>query len=217
MPDTWDWVLYCAGSADYKTGRGGVSIHNRLQNIVYSLFGTNFVIGTHIKDQIKMLKENVPQDFRQRDLDDLGCGDGKITLQLKEIFQPRKLRGFDVNPNLVKRARHNGIEAEVCDLDATIPSGDLAVMWGVLHHLKDQETCLKRIRDNYNLAFIREPLKDNIRVDWEMGQPLIKEEIEAMVRKYLVNAHYFFVGHCIFIFYVSPDFESGRKAPSGKS
>jgi hypothetical protein len=56
------------------------------------------------------------------------------------------------------------------------------------------------------MAFIREPLKDNIRVDWEMGQPLIKEEIEGLISKHLPEARYFYVGHCIFIFYVSPNY-----------
>ena len=88
-------------------------------------------------------------------MDDLGCGDGKTTILLKEVFSPRKLRGFDVNPFLVARAASKGIEAEVKNLDSGLPSGELAVMWGVLHHLKDRETCLKRIQKNYPMAFIR--------------------------------------------------------------
>jgi hypothetical protein len=176
-----------------------------LQSVVYSIFGTNFHIGSHIKEQIRMLGDNLPATFRQRELDDLGCGDGKITLILKEIFQPRRLRGFDINPALVKRARNNGIEAEVRDLDAGVPAGELAVMWGVLHHLKDRETCLRRIRENYPMAFIREPVKNNIRMDWEMGQPFIKGEIEDLVQKYFGQARTFYFGNCVFIFYMSPD------------
>ena len=70
-----------------------------------------------------MLETKVPQAFRQRALDDLGCGDGKITLLLKEVFQPRRVRGFDVHPSLVNRAAHHGIEAEVRNLDAGLPTG----------------------------------------------------------------------------------------------
>lgn len=148
-----------------------------------------------------MLETNVPPAFRQRALDDLGCGDGKITLLLKEIFQPQKVRGFDVNPSLVSRAVHNGIEAEVRNLDAGLPTGELAIMWGVLHHLKDKETCLKRIRENYAMAFIREPIKNGRINGLEMGQPLVKEEIENLVQKHLPDARTFYYGHCIFIFY----------------
>ena len=143
----------------------------------------------------------MPQGFRQREVHDLGCGDGKITLILKDIFQPRELRGFDVNPALVKRAKNKGIDAEVKDLDAGIPRGEMAVMWGVLHHLKDRESCIRRIRENYRMAFIREPIKDNLRVDWEMGQPLIRDEIEGLVKNYLPNSRTFYYGRSIFIFY----------------
>lgn len=153
----------------------------------------------------------MPASFRYRELDDLGCGDGKITLMLKEIFQPAKIRAFDINPALVRRARNKGVEAEVRDLDENIPTGELAVMWGVLHHLKDRETCLKRIQENYRMAFIREPVKNNLRVDWEMGQPLIKEEIEGLVQKYFGQSRTFYFGNSIFIFYDSAGFQPAQK------
>ena len=91
------------------------------------------------------MKEIIPPTFQQRQMDDLGCGDGKITLRLKEIFLPKRVRGFDISPGLVRRARNIGIEADVQNLDEDIPTGELAVMWGVLHHLKDRECCLDRI------------------------------------------------------------------------
>ncbi len=154
-----------------------------------------------------MLETRVPPEFQQRKLDDLGCGDGKITLLLKKVFKPQSLRGFDVNPALIKRARNKGIEAEVKDLDIEIPQGELAVMWGVMHHLKDRELCLKRIRDNYPLAFIREPIKNKALVGLEMGKPLVKEEIENMLPKYLPDSRVFYYGHCIFIFYTAAGFK----------
>jgi hypothetical protein len=122
---------------------------------------------------------------------------------LEDVFRPQKLRGFDVNPSLVKRARRKGIAAEVMNLDAELPSGDMAVMWGVLHHLKNTESCLKRIGENYSMAFIREPIKNKPIKGFEMGEPLVKSEIESLVQKYLPNAQTFYYGHCIFIFYVS--------------
>jgi|WetSurMetagenome_2_1015567.scaffolds.fasta_scaffold807441_1 hypothetical protein len=179
--------------------------------MVYALFGTNFYIGTNIKDQIRMLETRVPPDFLHRRMDDLGCGDGKITLRLKAIFQPQQLRGFDVNSALVKRARHEGIEAEVKDLNEEIPSGELAVMWGVLHHLKDSEKSLKRISQNYPMAFIREPIKNNVINGLEMGKPLIKAEIEKQVLKYFPAASTFYYNHCIFIFYIAPGYKPGTK------
>jgi hypothetical protein len=153
-----------------------------------------------------MLSARVPAEFKQRKMDDLGCGDGKITLKLKEVFQPVALRGFDLRPSLIKRARSNGLAAEVKDLESDLPSGELAVMWGVLHHLNDKEACLKKIKQNYRLAFIREPIKNKPIKGFEMGQPLVKEEIEDLVRCYFPEARTFYYNHCIFIFYISPGY-----------
>ncbi len=179
--------------------------------MVYALFGTNFYIGAQIKDQIRMLSTRVPPEFLHRRMDDLGCGDGKITLRLKALFKPEKLRGFDVNTSLVKRARSHGIEAQVQDLNKGVPSGELAVMWGVLHHLNDSEKCLKRISENYPMAFIREPIKNNIINGLEMGKPLIKAEIENQIPKYLPGASTFYYNNCIFIFYISAEYRDRLK------
>ncbi len=180
---------------------GGTAIHTFVQRVVYAVFGTNFLIGPQIRDQIRILENRIPEDFKNRELDDLGCGDGKITILLREAFQPRRLRGFDVQLSLIKRARSRGIDAQVQDLDTDLPKGELAVMWGVLHHLKDRETCLRRIRDNYSLAFIREPIKNLAINGLEMGKPLIKTEIESLLQKYLPGSQTFYYGHCIFVFY----------------
>jgi len=148
-----------------------------------------------------MLSDQVPREFLRREMDDLGCGDGKITVLLREVFKPDKLRGFDVNPSLVKRAKNKGIKAEIINLDEKVPSGELAVMWGVLHHLKDKERCIRRIGENYAMAFIREPIKNKAIKGLEMGQPLEKAEIEGLVQSYLPRSQTFYYGHCIFIFY----------------
>jgi hypothetical protein len=153
-----------------------------------------------------MVKAQIPESFKNRRMDDLGCGDGKITIMLKEVFQPADLRGFDIHPALINRAKNRGIKAEIKNLNEEVPSGELAVMWGVLHHLSNKETCLKRIKENYPMAFIREPLKNKAIKGFEMGQPLIKEEIEELIKANLPGAAVFYYGHCIFIFYISPDY-----------
>jgi hypothetical protein len=154
-----------------------------------------------------MLEPQVPEAFKGKRMDDLGCGDGKITLILKDIFQPVKLRGYDIHPALVKRAKSRGIEARIMNLNDDVPSGEMAVMWGVLHHLSNKEACLKKIKQNYQIAFIREPIKNKPIKGFEMGQPLIKEEIEDLVAVIFPGAKVFYYRHCIFIFYISPDYK----------
>ena len=82
-----------------------------------------------------------------------------------------------------------------------MPRGELAVMWGVLHHLKDRETCLKRISENYPMIFIREPIKTISLKVFEMGDPIEKEQIDALVSKYLPGAQVLYYSFCVFIFY----------------
>lgn len=178
-----------------------------IERFAYFFFGNNVIIGPHIRKQLKFLKEIVPTTFQQRQMDDLGCGDGKVTLLLKEIFLPKRVRGFDVNPSLVRRARKKGIEADVQNLDEDVPTGELAVMWGVLHHLKDREGCLKRIKKNYSLIFVREPLRNSIIKGLELGHPIMREEIERLVEKHLPDAQVFYHGNSIFTFYESPELD----------
>ena len=84
-------------------------------------------LPTSMKQVHRMLSiaEAGPEDV----VYDLGCGDGKVTLLLKEVFRPTELRGFDINPRLVKRAGKKGIKAEVKNLDEEMPQGELAVVW----------------------------------------------------------------------------------------
>ncbi|MFA5316450.1 MAG: methyltransferase domain-containing protein [Dehalococcoidales bacterium] len=178
----------------------------RLENLGYSFFGNNLVIGSHIRKQLSFLKEIVPAELQHREMDDLGCGDGKVTVLLEEIFRPTKLRGFDINPALVGRARSRGINAGVIDLDMDITSGELAVVWGVLHHLRNLETCLSRLTKNYPLIFIREPVKTGFINGLELGHPLNLEEITRLASRYLPDAKIHYCYDSIMILYACPGY-----------
>ena len=78
-----------------------------IESFAYFFFGNNVIIGPHIRKQLRFLKEIVPIAFQRRQMDDLGCGDGKITLLLKEIFLSKRIRGFDINPSLVRQKERN--------------------------------------------------------------------------------------------------------------
>jgi len=175
----------------------------KIKKLLNSFSGCNLIIGLHIRKQLKFLKEIIPPSFKYREMDDLGCGDGKVTLLLKDIFLPKKLRAFEINPGLVKKARGKGIRAEVKNLEEDIPAGELAVMWGVLHHLEDMGGCLEKIKRNYNLIFIREPIKTSNVNLLEMGHTLRKEDIETLFKEHLPDSQIFYCDNNILIFYIS--------------
>jgi hypothetical protein len=178
-----------------------------LEDLVYSAFGNNLVVGGHIRRQLAFLKGSIPPELQHHQMDDLGCGDGKVTLLLKGIFRPARLRGFDVHPGLVRRARRRGIDAAVLDLDKGVPAGELAVVWGVLHHLRDFEGCLRKIRDNYPLVFIREPVRTgSFNLGLELGKPLRLTEITRLVERHLPDARVRYCYGSLMVFYVCPGY-----------
>lgn len=159
-----------------------------LEKFIYAPFGNNIIIGSHIKDQLNFLKEILPEEFKGREMFDLGCGDGKVTILLTEIFQPKKVFGCDIEESLVRRARKRGVEAKVVNLEKEIPKGELAVVWGVLHHLKDPKKVLEGIKNNFQFFFMREPLKEQaasprfkVSNILEMGDPFEKEKIKKIL------------------------------------
>lgn len=155
-----------------------------LETFLYLPFGNNIIIGNHIKEQLKFLKEIIPNEFKNREMYDLGCGDGKITILLQEIFKPTKVFGCDLNPSLVKKSRKRGIESIVLDLNKEVPKGELAVIWGVLHHLENPKKTLIRIKNNFKYIFLKEPIKNSL---MELGLPFQKEEIERLIKEIFKN------------------------------
>jgi SAM-dependent methyltransferase len=173
----------------------------KLESLTYFCFGNNIVIGRHIRRQLDFLRSILPEDMRGREMDDLGCGDGKVTLLLKDIFKPVKLRGYDISRGLVRRARDKGIDAGNLDLDTGAPTGELAVVWGVLHHLKDPGRALEDIRAHYPLVFIREPVKTGFFKGLELGRPLRLEAWTDLFDHYLPGCRIHYCNDSILVFY----------------
>ena len=181
-----------------------------LEKILYAPFGNNIIIGSHIEEQLKFLKEIVPSDFKGKEMYDFGCGDGKITKRIKDIFQAKKVLGFDVNPSLVKRARKRGIRAEVLDLERWAKEGkdqkgELAVIWGVLHHLKNPKGVLEKIKNNFQYLFLREPLLGKRKPLFELGSPFEKEKFKKDLDEILKNYKDYEYKGAIFVFWRKRD------------
>lgn len=164
----------------------------KLENIAYACFGNNITIGKHIRKQLHFLRSVLPAEMLNRHLDDLGCGDGKVTIMLKDILKPSRLRGYDIHKGNIRRAISLGIDAGNIDLDENLPQGELAIMWGVLHHLQNPERCIKKLKENYQMLIIREPIRQGFIKSLELGNPRKLAEIIGMFDNYLpgYRAHY---------------------------
>jgi len=175
----------------------------KAEDIFYSFFGNNIIIGSHIEKQLNFLKENIPEDFKRREMHDLGCGDGKVTILLEKIFDPKEILAYDANKGLVERIKKKGINAKVMDFENEIPSGELAVMWGVFHHLQKQKEVLEKIKNNFDFLFFREPLiqKNSRKSIFELGEPFERSEIDQIIDETIGECQKFEYENAIFVFF----------------
>ncbi len=150
-----------------------------IEKTLYS-FGMNSSFY-NIAKELEILKENLPPSFKQREVTDIGCGDGYITLKLKKILEPVKISGVDYSKRLIKTARAKSISVKVADIENEEISGDLGVLWGVLHHFNKPEETIKKIKSNFNSLIVREPV-DEKRI-MELGRRLNKNKVLNVLAK----------------------------------
>src|SRR5262249_49345533 len=111
--------------------------------------------------QILEFLEGSGVSLADRDIADVGCGDGILTLGLARRTGARRLVGFDVNPvdleHLGAQARNEGVSADLPDqlvfcvsepgrLPAESGSFDFVSTWSAFEHVADPLTLLKEIR-----------------------------------------------------------------------
>ena len=94
--------------------------------LVYSL-GLNYSIYS-VPEEISVLQKSLPKDFIHRKVSDIGCGNGRISLRLKQALKARSYVGYDVSRGLVNSAVRRGLNAVVSDVEHKEISGDLAVL-----------------------------------------------------------------------------------------
>ncbi len=152
-------------------------MNKAFEKLFYSL-GFN-LSGYNVDREIAGLEKNLPADFKQRSVIDLGCGDGQVSLKLKRVLKPRDFLGIDIHPALVKAAQKRGLNAQIRDISKGKIKGDLGILWGVLHHLEEPGSVLKKLNDDFNNLIIRESV-DEKRVI-EVGEKLNKKRLMGIL------------------------------------
>lgn len=125
-----------------------------LEKIVYAGgFNLNFY-NTDLA--IEGLEKYAPKSFFNRRVTDIGCGDGTNTLKIKEAIKTKEISGFEISSSLVNTARKKDLKVTQANPGDKI-SGDLGVLWGVVHHFDNPENDMYQIVKNFNSFIIREP------------------------------------------------------------
>ena len=129
-----------------------------IEKILYSI-GLN-LSAYDVKSELKLLKENLPDSFKKRKVIDIGCGDGRVSLKIRKVLEPKAFLGVDLSASLIFMAKKRGLDAEVLDAATQDLSGDLGVLWGVIHHFRDPAETLAKINKNFRSLIIRAPVDD---------------------------------------------------------
>ncbi|HUV72583.1 MAG TPA: class I SAM-dependent methyltransferase [Clostridia bacterium] len=173
---------------------------NLRMDLGYRFFGNSFERFFDRGRMLKILQQNVPPEFLEKDISDLGCGDGLTTQRIAKALKAKSVIGYEFNKFLLNKAEQRGLSVKQWDLDQGVPTGELAVIWGVIHHLEDQETFLKKLKQNFRYAVIREPLKR-----WHSfldgGEPKAKEDWIKLFNNTLGDCQFIESGDNIYVFW----------------
>jgi len=150
-----------------------------IEKLMYS-FGIN-ISGYNVKRELDYLHKNLPDMCKNRDVVDIGCGDGKIILKLIPILKPKSFLGIDLSKSLIKSAKKRGINAKVLNIENQEISGDLGIILGVLHHLNNPIETLKKLKKSFNGLIIRESI-DEKRL-FELGHKLNRDKLIEMLEE----------------------------------
>ena len=164
-----------AAVADRKTGRleagaveaGAVAEAGTITGNVYDKYGTRNPIARWLMDGFLGAARDLAAITGVEDLHEVGCGEGHLAVQLARWGY--RVRGTDVGPTIIARARANasaaGVDGEaaarkceisgcvagfdiasIYELDPASDSAPLVVCCEVLEHLEEPERALAALR-----------------------------------------------------------------------
>lgn len=101
-------------------------------------------------------KKMVLDNFKEKSVLDIGCGDGFLLKKLLEKNKNIKALGLDISPVAVEKAKENGVECVLSDITEKLPFGDNSFesvfLLDVLEHLFQPEPVLQeavRVASSY--------------------------------------------------------------------
>lgn len=143
----------------------------------------------------------IPKEFFNREISDLGCGDGGNTFRIQKIFKAKKITDYERNEFLITRAKKRGLNVKKFDLNNEVPKGEMATITFALHHLHNKEEILNKIKTNFKYLFLIEPTLDLYHYLFDVYRPPKKEKWIEMLDNTLGKYELHRVKNHIVIFY----------------
>ncbi len=92
-------------------------------------------------------KKMVVDNFKEKSVLDVGCGDGFLLKKLLEKNKDVKVLGLDISPIALEKAKENGIECKLFDITERLPfennSFESVLLLDVLEHMFQPKPVLK--------------------------------------------------------------------------
>jgi SAM-dependent methyltransferase len=149
-------------------------LNKTIEKVTYSLGISGSAYD--LTSELEVFKSNLPSKYLHRSVTDIGCGNGSVSLKLQKILVPKDICGLDLSPTLIKLAQKNGLKSQVSDVELETPTGDLAILWGVLHHFCQPKLNLQKIYHSFKSLIIRESVSTKRIL--ELGHRFSRQELE---------------------------------------
>jgi hypothetical protein len=88
------------------------------------------------------------------------------------------------------------------------------VLWGVLHHLEDPEGCVNRLKENYSMLLIREPVRAGMLKGLELGHPMILRDLIKMFDTCLPYHRMYFCDGSVIVLYGCHNYQKKAYIPA---
>ena len=145
-----------------------------------------------IEDEIlRKITDLIPKRGLKRLLD-IGCGDGRLTMILKDRLDIEEVYGVDKNEHAIERARKFGVKAFICDVDKDpLPFDceffDIVTMIRVIEHLINPDNAIKeayRVTKPDGILIIVTPNQASYfnRILLLFGYPILGLDLSTKVR-----------------------------------
>ena len=164
----------------------------------------------------EFVKSKIPKEFLYKEIWDLGCGDGKNTIRIRKVFQPKSIVACDRSEPMLSRAKKEGLDVQLIDFNKGFPKGEMATFTYSLHHAYDKEKTLKEVVNNFDYIFFCEPYLNLLHiVNW--GHVPTKKRWNKLFDKVLEGYELYEYEGNLIIFYKNKRLRSNRKVARAKN
>ncbi len=119
-----------------------------------------------VDSKVGAIADILPKDGKIHSILDVGCGSGKILIQLSQLLSTDKNTGIDISQKVIDVAKSNDSNKTVTWLatdvfSAALSKHDVVLAVDIVEHVQDEQIFLKRISQLGDLVVIKVPIEVN--------------------------------------------------------